>query len=354
MFASRASRMGHQVKMVYFDYDIFVRTGDLKLSIKSRAGFSDRYSDYDVAFVDSLPTSFDRVLIPEVYPYLAGYFGFSKNIILWWLSADNFFVMRQRIHDRPDVAKNFDFFPTFDDLSNCTNIFQSRYAKNVVSTKMQLKDDDVLFTSPLNYRFRDQTFEAARASRNNDVLFNPAKNSHIYLHLNPLLPEINFVPVQSMATAEVLERLRAAKIYLDLGTHPGRDRLPREAATQGCCVITSNTGAAAVYEDYPFSEHYKLDIDDIQSLPDRLNEVYRKICGQHSAAYADFGEYRHFISGESERFDSALQVLLSKPAPVHKVDRNPVDPVSWGKVGRNEPCLCGSGKRFKHCHGKYS
>ena len=21
------------------------------------------------------------------------------------------------------------------------------------------------------------------------------------------------------------------------------------------------------------------------------------------------------------------------------------------KIGRNEPCFCGSGKKFKHCHG---
>ncbi len=33
--------------------------------------------------------------------------------------------------------------------------------------------------------------------------------------------------------------------------------------------------------------------------------------------------------------------------------RNPQDPQSWGKVGRNEPCPCGSGKKFKHCHGRY-
>ena len=24
------------------------------------------------------------------------------------------------------------------------------------------------------------------------------------------------------------------------------------------------------------------------------------------------------------------------------------------KVGRNEPCPCGSGKKYKHCHGKLS
>jgi preprotein translocase subunit SecA len=27
------------------------------------------------------------------------------------------------------------------------------------------------------------------------------------------------------------------------------------------------------------------------------------------------------------------------------------DPTTWGKVGRNEACPCGSGKKFKHCHG---
>jgi len=34
--------------------------------------------------------------------------------------------------------------------------------------------------------------------------------------------------------------------------------------------------------------------------------------------------------------------------------RNPSDPTSWGKVGRNESCPCGSGKKFKHCHGRYA
>ncbi|MEM9524129.1 MAG: preprotein translocase subunit SecA [Pseudomonadota bacterium] len=28
------------------------------------------------------------------------------------------------------------------------------------------------------------------------------------------------------------------------------------------------------------------------------------------------------------------------------------DPSTWGKPGRNDPCPCGSGKKFKHCHGR--
>jgi preprotein translocase subunit SecA len=36
------------------------------------------------------------------------------------------------------------------------------------------------------------------------------------------------------------------------------------------------------------------------------------------------------------------------------VERNPNDPTSWGKVGRNEVCPCGSGKKYKHCHGRFA
>jgi preprotein translocase subunit SecA len=35
-------------------------------------------------------------------------------------------------------------------------------------------------------------------------------------------------------------------------------------------------------------------------------------------------------------------------------NRDPNDPESWGRVGRNEPCPCGSGKKYKHCHGAFA
>lgn len=33
-------------------------------------------------------------------------------------------------------------------------------------------------------------------------------------------------------------------------------------------------------------------------------------------------------------------------------NQNLPDIVTFPKVGRNEPCPCGSGKKYKHCHGK--
>jgi len=38
------------------------------------------------------------------------------------------------------------------------------------------------------------------------------------------------------------------------------------------------------------------------------------------------------------------------------VSQEPAKPVTYKreekKVGRNAPCPCGSGKKYKHCHGK--
>jgi len=36
------------------------------------------------------------------------------------------------------------------------------------------------------------------------------------------------------------------------------------------------------------------------------------------------------------------------------VERDPKNPATWGKVGRNEVCPCGSGKKYKHCHGRFA
>ncbi len=35
-------------------------------------------------------------------------------------------------------------------------------------------------------------------------------------------------------------------------------------------------------------------------------------------------------------------------------DVSPDDPSTWGRVQRNAPCPCGSGKKYKHCHGAVS
>ncbi|MGA7333863.1 MAG: preprotein translocase subunit SecA [Pseudolabrys sp.] len=57
-------------------------------------------------------------------------------------------------------------------------------------------------------------------------------------------------------------------------------------------------------------------------------------------------------TGEDE-MAPALAPMLVGNGNEAQAERKPSDPSSWGKVGRNEVCPCGSGKKFKHCHGKF-
>ena len=52
-------------------------------------------------------------------------------------------------------------------------------------------------------------------------------------------------------------------------------------------------------------------------------------------------------TGEDEMAFAAASLV-----PVPPSERDPQNPATWGKVGRNEDCPCGSGRKFKHCHGK--
>jgi len=51
---------------------------------------------------------------------------------------------------------------------------------------------------------------------------------------------------------------------------------------------------------------------------------------------------------QSEELRPSAQTLRMNVKPE---ERDAANPATWGKVGRNDPCPCMSGKKFKHCHG---
>ena len=60
------------------------------------------------------------------------------------------------------------------------------------------------------------------------------------------------------------------------------------------------------------------------------------------------------LTGEDEMdegYDGDV-ALATRPARKTATERDPNDPTTWGKVSRNELCPCGSGKKYKHCHGR--
>ncbi|BCH14521.1 preprotein translocase subunit SecA [Mesorhizobium sp. L-2-11] len=67
-----------------------------------------------------------------------------------------------------------------------------------------------------------------------------------------------------------------------------------------------------------------------------------------------FGSHLDGTTGEDDFGETGLLVRQETHATVPPEDRDPKNPATWGKVGRNEACPCGSGKKYKHCHGAFA
>jgi len=72
---------------------------------------------------------------------------------------------------------------------------------------------------------------------------------------------------------------------------------------------------------------------------------------QAQAAMIDLDEVNARIAAGEFAPENLLFQPAALPPAEPEIVRDPNDPATWGKVGRNEPCPCGSGKKYKHCHG---
>ena len=62
----------------------------------------------------------------------------------------------------------------------------------------------------------------------------------------------------------------------------------------------------------------------------------------------------HHIDATTGEDDIGEGMLLVDTRKEAQAAMDPKNPATWGKISRNEPCPCGSGKKYKHCHGAYA
>ena len=93
--------------------------------------------------------------------------------------------------------------------------------------------------------------------------------------------------------------------------------------------------------------HMELQLTGIDEMGIFDRDAPETVEGYLDPAFADGGE----IAGPEGDYGDA--VVIEEPVRSRRAaaEVDPEDPSTWGKVGRNAPCPCGSGKKFKHCHG---
>jgi hypothetical protein len=146
--------------------------------------------------------------------------------------------------------------------------------------------------------------------KENMVAYNPKKGFSFTKKIIKKAKDIKFVPLVNMSRKEVIQTLQKAKVYIDFGNHPGKDRIPREAAILGCCVITGKRGSAAFYEDVPVPAEYKFE-DKEENIPKIIDKI--KDCFENfEERYKDFEYYRQIIKNEPQKFVEDLKKIFVK------------------------------------------
>lgn len=149
--------------------------------------------------------------------------------------------------------------------------------------------------------------------RKRQILYNPKKGLEVTKRIMAELPDEKFIPIENMTVAQIKSLMEKSMLYIDFGNHPGKDRIPREAAMCGCCVITNREGSAVYYEDVSIPNEYRIDMTCENSLDEAVRMI--EYCLNHYDDYllsADFMEYRFRIIDEKVNFKDGVRKLVNR------------------------------------------
>lgn len=237
-----------------------------------------------------------RIIVPETFTYLRRRFK-NYKVSIWWMSVDNYFGSKKIRYALGNRFLPWTFQRKFQEEHGVQfNFYQSEYARRFL---IESGANNLLSVS--DFLNPDFFTDNARSERKRVVLYNPAKGIEYTEQIIAAAPDVQFRPIVNMSRSDVFALLRASMIYIDFGNHPGKDRIPREAAVLGCQLIVGRRGSAVNPVDIPIPEAYKFDVGPSFSPSEVVNQI-RFMLYNHSSIDGDFDAYRESIRAEKSRF----------------------------------------------------
>ncbi len=263
----------------------------------------DYFAGYDVQWTIDPPSSGETLVVPEVMGELIPRFYGHCRCVFWWLSVDNFFASQKLpleiiIHQFPKVihaaqshyAKEFLLANSAQHVTMLTDYINESFIES---------RDMLLINDTLKYRAFD-------------VAINPQKGFDRALKIIQRNKNLKFVRLENMNRNEVINTLRSSKIYIDLGNHPGVDRIPREAALLGCVVITNLRGSAGNQNDCPLEiGRFKFSDDDLD-VENTIDHGIQMALSALDNARLQQKTYVDWILDAQNRFAEEVALLLQK------------------------------------------
>jgi hypothetical protein len=289
------------------------------------------YKQYNILYVQHIQQLKDKehnlLIVPELASGIELLCRFNKiRKAIWWLSIDNFYQSMISSSNRIFFVRRvinkifstifqriiFDISKDLFDISKINqanfHLVQSYYALKHLKEKGIPRDKIIYLSDYLNDDFLK--IEINLSQKDDIIAYNPIKGGYFTRKIIKYASTMKFLPIINMTRKEVIKTLKKAKVYIDFGNHPGKDRIPREAAILGCCVITGEKGSARYTEDVPIPQEYKFE-DKEKNIP----LIVKKIEGcfkNFGDRYKDFNYYREIIKQEPQNFIEDLKKIFKK------------------------------------------
>lgn len=237
------------------------------------------------------------IVVPEVATSLAWRFPAARKAI-WWLSVDNFIKWRH-LNAGPSVLT-----PRPDLVHLC----QSHYARDFLARSgahpvLMLTD----YLTPGTFA------PGAATGRLPAIAYNPRKAPDVLQRLLAEPGERAWIALEGLDKPSLADLLRQVRLYVDFGPHPGRDRLPREAAACGAVVITGRRGAAGFDGDLPLPARFRLDEASGDFRRRARNLIDSLLISEESFLQAWDAQqpYRGWIDANPAAFAAEVEVVIA-------------------------------------------
>lgn len=278
---------------------------------KAKQPTSPAFNKYQIRITKNIEDEEKNVFIaPEIDNYKI--FQYSKiQKVIWWLSVDNHFKNKSLMKSNLKLRllnfifrrKNFDV--DMNDINSLTHFAQSQYALNFLISRGVQRS--YLLSDYINDKFLSASFDPQL--KEDIVLYNPKKGMAFTKKLIAASSNrYKWKAIENLTREGVFDLLKRAKVYIDFGNHPGKDRFPREAASQGCCIITNKSGSAGNEKDVAIKNDYKFEAND-NDIQEILITI-EKCINDYDEKIQDFHTYRRKIAGEKQVFFNEVKSVF--------------------------------------------
>lgn len=119
--------------------------------------------------------------------------------------------------------------------------------------------------------------------------------------------------LDNMTHAETLAAVANSKVFIDFGTHPGKDRIAREAAILHCIPIVHYAGAAMLKEDVPLPDYLKPQTE-LFLTDGHIKNLIKILISNHQSVLDELSTYREQIDEEKAIFYRQTKDFLAQSA----------------------------------------